>query len=58
MKQYENKLHFFIGDVRDGEYLHRVSNEINYATCSSLKACLACEYNLSEAVKTNINDAM
>lgn len=58
-KKYEDKLRFFIGDVRDGERLHRAFDGVDYVVhAAALKQVPACEYNPMEAVKTNINGAM
>lgn len=58
-KKYEDKLRFFIGDVRDGERLRRAFDGVDYVVhAAALKQVPACEYNPMEAVKTNINGAM
>lgn len=55
----EEKLRFFIGDVRDRERLHRAFDGVDYVIhAAALKQVPACEYNPIEAVKTNINGAM
>lgn len=52
------KLRFFLGDVRDATRLHRAFHEIDYVIhAAALKQVPACEYNPSEAIKTNINGA-
>ena len=57
-KEYEDKLRFFIGDVRDGERLKRALNGIDYVVhAAALKQVPSCEYNPLEAIKTNINGA-
>ena len=54
-----NRLRFFIGDVRDSERLHRAFNGVDIVIhAAALKQVPACEYNPSEAVKTNILGAM
>ncbi|MDD3369012.1 MAG: UDP-N-acetylglucosamine 4,6-dehydratase (inverting) [Lachnospiraceae bacterium] len=54
----ENKLRFFIGDVRDKERLERALEGVDYVIhAAALKQVPACEYNPSEAIKTNINGA-
>ncbi|MCI9416590.1 MAG: UDP-N-acetylglucosamine 4,6-dehydratase (inverting) [Eubacterium sp.] len=58
-KKYQNKLRFFIGDVRDRERLYRAFDGVDYVVhAAALKQVPACEYNPMEAVKTNINGAM
>lgn len=58
-RQYEGKLRFFIGDVRDKERLCRAFDGVDYVVhAAALKQVPACEYNPMEAVKTNINGAM
>lgn len=57
-KQYAGKLRFFIGDVRDRERLQRAFEGVDYVIhAAALKQVPACEYNPSEAIKTNINGA-
>ncbi|GAB2545135.1 UDP-N-acetylglucosamine 4,6-dehydratase (inverting) [Gracilibacillus alcaliphilus] len=65
LKQYEMKqefkddrLRFFIGDVRDIERLYRAFEGVHYVVhAAAMKHVEACEYNPFEAVKTNINGA-
>ncbi|AVK82802.1 UDP-N-acetylglucosamine 4,6-dehydratase (inverting) [Lysinibacillus sp. B2A1] len=65
LKQYEmrqefkdNRLRFFIGDVRDQERLHRAFDGVdNVIHAAAMKHVDACEYNPFEAVKTNIHGA-
>lgn len=58
-KEYESKLRFFIGDVRDGERLKRACEGVDYIIhAAALKQVPACEYNPNEAIKTNIHGAM
>lgn len=58
-KQYEKKLRFFIGDVRDKNRLTKALNGVDYVIhAAAMKQVPACEYNPIEAVKTNINGAM
>lgn len=57
-KEYEDKLRFFIGDVRDRERLTRAMNGIDYVVhAAALKQVPSCEYNPLEAIKTNIDGA-
>lgn len=54
----KNRLRFFIGDVRDKERLKRAFEGVDYVIhAAALKQVPACEYNPSEAIKTNINGA-
>jgi UDP-N-acetylglucosamine 4,6-dehydratase (inverting) len=62
MLQYEmekmfpdERIRFFIGDVRDKERLSRAMNGVDIVVhAAALKQVPACEYNPIEAVKTNI----
>lgn len=57
-KEYDSKLRFFIGDVRDKERLARALEGVDYCVhAAALKQVPACEYNPAEAIKTNINGA-
>ena len=59
MKEYSNKIRFFIGDVRDKERLERAFEGVDYVIhAAALKQVPACEYNPNEAIKTNIHGAM
>ncbi len=59
MKEYADKLRFFIGDVRDKERLTRALTGVDYVVhAAALKQVPACEYNPNEAIKTNIHGAM
>ena len=52
-KKYEDKLRFFIGDVRDKDRLYRAFDGVDYVVhAAALKQVPACEYNPMEAVKT------
>ncbi|SOB91103.1 UDP-N-acetylglucosamine 4,6-dehydratase (inverting) [Ureibacillus xyleni] len=65
LKQYElkqefddNRLRFFIGDVRDKDRLVRAFDGVDYVIhAAAMKHVDACEYNPFEAVKTNIHGA-
>jgi len=67
MKQWEmaklysddDRVRFFIGDVRDKDRLHRALNGIDYVVhAAATKIVPTAEYNPFECVKTNINGAM
>ena len=54
-KPFQDKLRFFIGDVRDKERLYRAFEGVDYVIhAAALKQVPACEYNPFEAVRTNI----
>lgn len=58
-KEYDDKIRYFIGDVRDEDRLKRALNGVDYIIhAAALKQVPACEYNPMEAVKTNIDGAM
>lgn len=58
LKEYSSKLRFFIGDVRDKERLVRAFEGVDYVIhAAAMKQVPACEYNPSEAIKTNIEGA-
>jgi UDP-N-acetylglucosamine 4,6-dehydratase/5-epimerase len=65
LKQYEMKqefnderLRFFIGDVRDKERLYRAFDGVDVVIhAAAMKHVDACEYNPFEAIKTNIHGA-
>ena len=58
-RAHEDKLRFFIGDVRDLERLRRACEGVDYIIhAAALKQVPACEYNPNEAIKTNIHGAM
>jgi len=51
----DKRLRFFIGDIRDGERLHRAMEGVDMVVhAAALKQVPACEYNPFEAVLTNI----
>ena len=55
----EERLRFFIGDVRDKDRLTRAMTGVDHVIhAAALKQVPACEYNPIEAIKTNINGAM
>lgn len=62
LKQYEmsqkfqdNRLRYFLGDVRDKDRLYRAFDGVDIVVhAAALKQVPACEYNPFEAVKTNI----
>lgn len=59
LKDYKEKLRFFIGDVRDKDRLYRAFERVDYVVhAAAMKQVPACEYNPIEAVKTNIDGAM
>ena len=58
-KEYENRMRFFIGDVRDGDRLRRALHNVDYVVhAAAMKQVPACEYNPIEAVNTNIHGAI
>lgn len=59
-KDYDKILRFFIGDVRDEQRLRRaLAGGVDYIIhAAALKQVPACEYNPTEAVKTNIDGAL
>jgi len=51
-------LRFFIGDIRDKERLNRAFQGVDYIIhAAAMKQVPACEYNPTEAIKTNIMGA-
>jgi len=62
LKQFEmeqefkdNRLRFFLGDVRDRDRLYRAFKGVEYVVhAAALKQVPACEYNPFEAIKTNV----
>jgi len=67
MKQWEmaklfkddNRVRFFIGDVRDKDRLYRALNDIDYVVhAAATKIVITAEYDPFECIKTNINGAM
>lgn len=58
LKEYADKLRFFIGDVRDKERLQRAFEGVDFVIhAAAMKQVPACEYNPNEAIKTNIQGA-
>lgn len=67
MKQWEmaklfpddNRVRFFIGDVRDKERLYRALDDVDYVVhAAATKIVPTAEYNPFECIKTNINGAI
>jgi len=57
-KIQDERLRFFIGDVRDKDRLYRAMNDVDIVVhAAALKQVPAAEYNPMEAVKTNIDGA-
>lgn len=57
--QNEDRIRFFIGDVRDRERLYRALDGVDYVVhAAATKIVPTAEYNPFECVKTNINGAM
>jgi len=57
--QGDERVRFFIGDVRDRERLYRALDGIDYVVhAAATKIVPTAEYNPFECVKTNINGAM
>ena len=55
----DERLRFFIGDVRDRERLYRAMNGVAIVVhAAALKQVPTCEYNPIEAVRTNIDGAV
>jgi len=55
----DERLRFFIGDVRDRERVYRAMNGVDIVvSAAALKQVPTCEYNPIEAVRTNIEGAM
>ncbi len=57
--QGDDRVRFFIGDVRDRERLYRALDGVDYVVhAAATKIVPTAEYNPFECVKTNINGAM
>ena len=55
----DEKLRFFIGDIRDKNRLHRALKDVDIVIhAAALKQVPACEYNPVEAIRTNIEGAI
>jgi len=55
----DERLRFFIGDVRDGERLRRAMADVDLVVhAAAMKQVPVCEYNPAEAVKTNVVGGM
>lgn len=58
LKEYDEKLRFLIGNVRDKDRLYRAFDGIDYVVhTAALKQVPICEWNPFEAIKTNIYGA-
>lgn len=56
--EYEDKMRYFIGDVRDKQRLERAFDGVDIVVhAAALKQVPAAEYNPLEAIKTNIDGA-
>ncbi len=57
-KKWDNKLRFFIGDVRDKDRMYRALDGVDVVIhAAALKHVDVAEYNPMEAIKTNIDGA-
>lgn len=57
--QGDDRVRFFIGDVRDRERLYRALDGVDYVVhAAATKIVPTAEYNPFECVKTNVNGAM
>ena len=55
----DNRIRFFLGDVRDRERLYRALSGVDYVVhAAATKIVPTAEYNPFECIKTNINGAM
>ena len=55
----EDRVRFFIGDVRDKDRLYRALNGVDYVVhAAATKIVPTAEYNPFECIKTNVNGAM
>ena len=59
LREHEDVMRYFIGDVRDKDRLRRAFDGVDYVIhAAAMKQVPACEYNPNEAIKTNIHGAM
>ncbi len=57
--QGDDRVRFFIGDVRDKDRLYRAMNGVDYVVhAAATKIVPTAEYNPFECIKTNVNGAM
>lgn len=57
-REHASKVRFFIGDVRDEARLERAMEGVDYCIhAAALKQVPACEYNPTEAIRTNVEGA-
>lgn len=57
--QGDDRVRFFIGDVRDKDRLYRALNGVDYVVhAAATKIVPTAEYNPFECIKTNVNGAM
>ncbi|MBQ1735662.1 MAG: UDP-N-acetylglucosamine 4,6-dehydratase (inverting) [Lachnospiraceae bacterium] len=57
--QGDDRIRFFIGDVRDKDRLYRALNGVDYVVhAAATKIVPTAEYNPFECIKTNVNGAM
>jgi len=57
-EKHDDRLRFFIGDIRDESRIRRALNDVDYVVhAAAMKQVPACEYNPIEAVRTNIDGA-
>jgi UDP-N-acetylglucosamine 4,6-dehydratase (inverting) len=55
----DDRLRFFIGNIRDRDRLHRALTDVDIVVhAAALKQVPACEYNPIEAIRTNIDGAI
>jgi len=58
LSQYEDKLRYFIGDVRDCDRLEMAMRNVDYVIhAAALKHVPAAEYNPFECIRTNVHGA-
>jgi UDP-N-acetylglucosamine 4,6-dehydratase/5-epimerase len=58
LSKHDERIRYFIGDVRDKDRLYRAFEGVDYVIhAAALKQVPSCEYNPIEAVKTNIQGA-